>query len=130
VIEIRYTQGHGVEISGSAEELAYARRTVLAMLELGKPSVGIQAGFACDPAPFETALHLLVFKRGDGPLRRYVVGRRALVVEGSAESLARFAGRLALVGGTRAAGGREMPSSSGPTWVAPDALPASLVLRP
>jgi hypothetical protein len=120
VIEIRYTPGVEIEVRGRVAAVAAVRRAVDGLLELDKPSVGIEAARGYDPVPFEAALALLVVRRADGPLRHYVVARRALVLEGSPEELRRFASLLE----DRGAGEVVRPSSA-----SPDAALVALVIK-
>ena len=120
MIEIRYTRDGEVEVRGGAAAHAAVHRAVVGLLELGKASVGIEAARGFDPAPFESALTLLVIRRSEGRLRHYVVTRRALVLEGSPEELRRFASLLA---------GRQAGEALRPTSTSTRGARAALVIR-
>ena len=90
MLEIRYSNQNGIEISGSASLLSEIARSVYDLLESDSESIVFQANQTIDPSPYSSVLKRLKIIKGDQPAIASIIGEE-VVVEGSIESLRAFA---------------------------------------
>jgi hypothetical protein len=91
MLEIRYSNQDGIEISGSAALLNEIAQSIYQLLESVDDSIVFEAHRSFDPSPYDRVLSLLHILKGNQPAKALLINEVEVVVEGSVESLRAFA---------------------------------------
>ncbi len=91
MLEIRYSERDGFEVSGTAAELEAVGQAISALAREGGTRISFEASHAFNPSPYEKALKRMVVATGQSPARVSLAGGEEVRVEGGPGSLAAFA---------------------------------------
>jgi hypothetical protein len=123
MIEIRYTDPEGFDISGTGRELQAIRQGIFDLLSSEKETFIIEAATGYDPAPYDEVFSRMVIRKGAGPTKASIFSEKELLVEGRTECLSAFASFFNFEPGDREGLHTHHEYFEGNDWIAPDSIP-------
>ena len=129
MLEIRYSAPHGLDISGTVDELQMVRRKVLDLIESDATRITFAADAAIDPMPYDSALSKLVIAKSQSPTRVSIRNGDEIHVEGSSDCLGAFASFFDFKPDAGQGTHSHHEYYEGCEWVAPDSIPLVLGIK-
>jgi hypothetical protein len=128
MLKVRYSPS-GIDFEGTAEELRNLRSQVLALALATKGQVSIMVETNYDPAPYDSALELVVISVGAGPTGVEVVDGRQLCISASADNLRRMASFIVVPDGAKPGWHSHYEYFAGNEFIMANAEPVTFSLR-
>jgi type II secretory pathway component GspD/PulD (secretin) len=131
VLEVRYSERDGIEVSGTPAELDAVRRAVSALGRTGGGQTAFKTSRAADPAPYDRVLKRLVVAVGRRAAKISLAGPEEMRVEGSPESLEAFASYFDFEPGAAAGNHAHFENYLGESdrWVSAGSIPLVISVR-
>lgn len=94
MLEIRFSKGEDIELSGMLAELEDLSEALKDLAEGRTSELRVDADRTIDPAPWESIGQAAIIRRVGDSVRISMDGESRLIIEGSGENLDRFASFL------------------------------------
>jgi hypothetical protein len=129
MIEIRFSEGQDIELSGTLAELEELREVVLELLDGELSEVRVEADQMIDPAPWDSIGYGTIIRRAGDAARISIDSASRLIIEASGENLDNFASFLSFDETTDSGSHSHFEYYDGNDFIEPDSIPLILSVK-
>ena len=129
MIEIRYADRSGAEISGTCDDLQRVRQQIVKFLHADTNSLIIEALTDADPSPYDLMIGNLLIKKGQGPTNVSLKQKKILEVSGAVDNLEAFTSFFEFGTDTASGEHRHYEYYEGNEWIDKNSEPVVIAVK-